>query len=131
MNNLIYNYTIKMELVIQLLYALRAIFMIKTTCSMCLLGTMLILNGCAPTSYVVGTSNPPANYTFTRGYNPPQAAYPDVPLDANTSIDSNAIVQQENAINAMNDSIAITQQQNAAAQQQAIQQQMNIMALPR
>ncbi|MCW8409739.1 hypothetical protein OQJ13_12240 [Legionella sp. PATHC035] len=103
--------------------------MLKTTGSISLLGTILILAGCAPTAYVVGTSNPPANYTFAPGYNPPQAAYPDVPLDANTSIDSPAIVQQEDAINAMNDSIAAAQQQNEAAQQQAIQLQLNSMAI--
>ncbi len=102
--------------------------MIKVTCAISLLGTILFLTGCAPSASVVGTSNPPINYTYAPGYNPPQAAYPDVHLDANTSIDSDAIIQQENAINTMNDSIAATQQQNEAGRQQAIQQQLN--ALP-
>lgn len=103
--------------------------MIKLTCTVSLLGTLLFLTGCAPSASVVGTSNPPINYTYAPGYNPPQAAYPDVQLDANTSIDSDAIIQQENTINAMNDSIAATQQQNEAIRQQVIQQQLN--ALPK
>lgn len=94
--------------------------MLKATCSIGLLGTILILTGCAPTASVVGTNYQPINYTYAPGYNPPQVAYPDVPVDANTSIDSEAIIQQENAINTMNDSIVAAQMQNEAAQQQTI-----------
>ncbi|MCW8386763.1 hypothetical protein OQJ15_10630 [Fluoribacter dumoffii] len=99
--------------------------MLKAICSIGLLEMMLVLTGCAPTAYVVGTVNQPIKYTYA----PPQAAYPDVPVDANTSIDTPAIVQQENAINEMNDTMAIVQQQNQAAQQQAIEQQLNAMTL--
>ncbi|KTC89441.1 hypothetical protein OQJ18_09320 [Fluoribacter dumoffii] len=103
--------------------------MLKAICSIGLLEMMLVLTGCAPTAYVVGTVNQPIKYTYAPGFNPPQAAYPDVPVDANTSIDTPAIVQQENAINEMNDTMAIVQQQNQAAQQQAIEQQLNAMTL--
>ncbi|HHF7367175.1 TPA: hypothetical protein ACPSKY_002301 [Legionella bozemanae] len=102
--------------------------MIKVTCFISL-GMILLLTGCGtPSAYVVGTTYEPIHYTYAPGYNPQQVAYPDVPVDANTSIDSEAVVEQENAINAMNDSIAAAQQQKEAAQQQVIIQQFN--ALP-
>ncbi|PWY54540.1 hypothetical protein DGG96_11580 [Legionella qingyii] len=103
--------------------------MIKVTCTVSLLGMMFILIGCAPTAYVVGTTNQPIQYTYAPGYNPPQVAYPDVPVDANTSIDSAEVVQQEHKINAINDSIAIKEKQDEAARRQAIQLQLN--ALPK
>lgn len=102
--------------------------MIKVTCFISL-GMMFLLTGCGtPSAYVVGTTYEPIHYTYAPGYNPPQVAYPDVPIDANTSLDSEAVVQQEEAINTMNDAVAVAQQQKEAAQQQAIIQQLN--ALP-
>lgn len=89
--------------------------MIKITYSIGL-SSLLLLSGCAPTASIVGTNYQPIHYTYAAGYNPPQVAYPDVPVDANTSLDSEAIVQQEYAINEMNDSIAAAQQQNEATQ---------------
>ncbi|AWN73347.1 hypothetical protein LEAN103870_09765 [Legionella anisa] len=93
------------------------------------LGMILILTGCGqPSAYVVGTTYQPMHYTYAPGYNPPQVAYPDVPTDADTSIDSEAVIEQEHAINATNDSIA-AQQQKEAAQQQVIIQQIKIQQL--
>ncbi|WP_454780271.1 hypothetical protein [Legionella sp. WA2022007384] len=102
--------------------------MIKETRAVCLLGMTFILIGCAPTAYVVGTTNQPIQYTYAPGYNPPQVAYPDVPVDADTSIDSPEVIQQEQEINAINDALAIKEKQDEAARQQAIQLQLN--ALP-
>ena len=105
--------------------------MIKTALSIGFLGTILALTSCAPTAYVIGTSNPPINYTYAPGYNPPQVAYPDVPTDANTNIDNAATIQQEKAINEMHDSIAAHQAEQElyeAAEQQAILLQFNSMS---
>ncbi|QMT59334.1 hypothetical protein [Legionella sp. PC997] len=103
--------------------------MIKKPWIVSLLGIAFILTGCAPTAYVVGTTYQPIHYTYAPGYNPPQVAYPDVPVDADTSLDSPEIIQQETELNAINDALAIKEKEDEAARQQAIQLQMN--ALPK
>ncbi|KTD73893.1 hypothetical protein [Legionella tucsonensis] len=93
------------------------------------LGMILILTGCGqPSAYVVGTTYQPIHYTYAPGYNPPQVAYPDVPTDANTSLDSEAVIEQEHTINAINDSIAVRQQEEEV-ERQVIMQQIKIQQL--